>query len=141
MLRSTCDSAAKLTTTSLLSPSALTTDSESLISPRWNEYLLLGKPRKLSRLPAYVSASKTITCQFGKASSRSRTKADPIKPAPPVIKILVVDIRLLLTIYLRLPCSRFIYDYQTKSKSRTVDKGNCKQVQLCTQLRKAIANS
>src|SRR6185503_8126759 len=83
MLRSTCDSAAKLTTWS--QPFiAFATDSALRMSPCTNVSRDPGSPSRFSRRPAYVSASSTTTCAPGCLASSRCTKLEPMNPAPPV---------------------------------------------------------
>ena len=68
--RSTCDSAAKLTTASQPS-SAERTTSGSAMSPTTSSQR--SRPSRFSRRPAYVSLSRTRTEPPGSASNRRRT--------------------------------------------------------------------
>ena len=87
MLRSTWDSAAKLTTTSVFSLIASSTAGRSLISPRTNLCLCESNPQMLLTLAAYVSASKLMTVHSDSSLRASEINAEPINPAPPVTKI------------------------------------------------------
>src|SRR5262245_47019039 len=83
MLRSTCDSAAKLTTKSQ-SFIAFATSAGLRMSPSMNRSRSAGMPSRFSRRPAYVSASRTTTCAPGCFASSRCTKLEPMNPAPPV---------------------------------------------------------
>src|SRR6266550_2717055 len=91
MLRSTWDSAAKLITASVSGSSASNTLLASAISPRTNSCRAVSRSSRLSRLPAYVSASKFLTLQERSSSSNTLTKEEPINPAPPVTKNLRLE--------------------------------------------------
>ena len=79
--RSTCVSAAKLTTASQPSP-AFATASASQMSPSTSR---TSQPSRFAGLPEYVSLSSTTTSS--PAASRRLTKCEPMKPAPPVTRI------------------------------------------------------
>src|SRR5262245_45892160 len=83
MLRSTCDSAAKLTTKS--QPFIAWATSRGLrMSPCANVSRATGMPSRFSRRPAYVSASSTTAWAPGCVASSRCTKWEPMNPAPPV---------------------------------------------------------
>src|SRR5690606_16851271 len=94
MARSTCDSAAKFSTArGRWVRSRRATRAWSAMSPctSWCR----GSPHRLSRLPAcpaYVSLSR-FTMGSSVCSSHRRTKLDPMKPAPPVTRILMMTRR------------------------------------------------
>ena len=79
--RSTCVSAAKLTTASQPSP-ALATASASQMSPSTS---CVSQPSRFAGLPEYVSLSSTTTSS--PAATRRLTKCEPMNPAPPVTRI------------------------------------------------------
>src|SRR5262249_22985366 len=80
---STCDSAAALTITST-SATTSRTSSASRMSPCTNERRSCDiAPVRLSRFPAYVSASSDTT-SYGVFARRWWMKFDGMKPAPPV---------------------------------------------------------
>ncbi len=81
---STWVSAAKWTTVSL-APTKPSTSDSSLISPSTRR---ISSPRAFndSALPAYVSASSTVTSTSGRSRTVPWTKFAPMKPAPPVTK-------------------------------------------------------
>src|SRR6266508_1574582 len=82
---STCDSAAALTITST-SDTTSRTSSASRMSPCTNESRSCDiAPLRLSRLPAYVSASSETTSK-GVFASRWWMKLDGMNPAPPVTR-------------------------------------------------------
>src|SRR5437016_11201422 len=112
MLRSTCDSAAKLTIAhGFSSSSKQSTRERSAISPltkRWRSFTI---PDRFSRLPAYVSLSRLTTRQSPLAQ-RSRTKLLPIKPQPPVTNTVFIQSRLFCLLeHLTAPAFRRIENY------------------------------
>src|SRR5687767_6646628 len=89
--RSTCDSAAKLTTAcGRCLRNSSPTSAASPMSPRtntWRGFVFAGS--RLPRLPAYVSLSR-LTTGSSWCDSQSSTKLAPMKPAPPVTRIMRV---------------------------------------------------
>ena len=87
-----CDSAAKLTITSISSSrSVFSASSKSAMSP-WTKTIRSSRSARLSRFPAYVSRSYATTWSSGCCSTQWRTKFEPMKPAAPVTRILTRQI-------------------------------------------------
>src|SRR5579875_301829 len=85
--RSTCVSAAKLTIASAPSASAAATACGSSIPP-CTKRTAPATSRRFSRRPAQVSLSSTVTLSPC-SRTRPRTKAEPMKPAPPQTSSLI----------------------------------------------------
>src|SRR5215468_9478440 len=81
---SLCDSAAKWTTTSAAATNLSTTPA-SAMSPG-TKSIRSATGAKLASVPAYVSASRTVTCTSGWVATVRCTKLAPMNPAPPVTR-------------------------------------------------------
>ena len=94
---SLCDSAAKCTMASIGGTAAAerwfspenrdSTSSASQILPCTKVRFAAGTPSRFSRLPAYVSASRTVMWACGWLRATQCTKFAPMNPAPPVTRM------------------------------------------------------